>query len=148
MPKKRTLKKARIVAARSGSSLSLQDLEPITSLDTIYLIDASSNPVKLEIKLGEAEQTGRINVKLENNFIAEGHSGNLPETSLGTNRSLNGKKLTITAIITDTSRETNVTSLTLAISGGIVSNQFSLLKKVNEEGESADYMCLIEFFKP
>ncbi len=81
-------------------------------------------------------------------MITENHPGNLEKTILGLNKNLNGKRLTIVATIADTSRETNTTSLLIDIRGGFMSASFPLAKVVEKEGQSADYLCLIEFFKP
>ncbi|MBN8859708.1 MAG: hypothetical protein J0H29_15035 [Sphingobacteriales bacterium] len=119
-----------------------------TTLDTLYIVDGSGNAVSLEIKVGAEEQTSDMTIHLDNTMVAENHSGDLPATTLGTNKSINGKKLRIVATITDTSRKTNFTSLSIRLTGGMDANNFSLSKTVDEEGASADYLCLIEFFRP
>ncbi len=121
--------------------------EKIT-LDTLYIVDSSDNNITLEVNIGDEGQTSDMSIRLEDTFIVENLSGDLEETLLGTNEQLNGKKLTIVATIADTSRTTNFTSLTIHLKGGFISNDFALSKTVNEEGASADYLCLIEFFKP
>jgi hypothetical protein len=118
------------------------------ALDTLYIVDGSDNAVSLEIKVGAEEQTSDMTIHLDNTVVAENHAGDLPATVLGTNKSINGKKLRIVATITDTSRKTNFTSLSLRLTGGMSTDNFSLSKTVDEEGASADYLCLIEFFRP
>jgi hypothetical protein len=119
-----------------------------TTLDTLYIVDGSDNAVSLEIKVGAEEQTGDMTIHLGNTVVAENHAGDLPAIVLGTNKSIHGKKLRIVATVTDTSRKTNFTSLSLRLTGGMDANSFSLSKTVDEEGASADYLCLIEFFRP
>lgn len=119
-----------------------------TTLDTLYIVDGSDNAVSLEIKVGAEEQTSDMTIRIDNTVVVENHAGDLPVTALGTNNSVNGKKLRIVATITDTSRKTNFTSLSLRLTGGMSTDSFSLSKTVDEEGASADYLCLIEFFKP
>jgi hypothetical protein len=114
----------------------------------LYIVDGSDNAVSLEIKVGAEEQTSDMTIHLDNTVVAENHAGDLPATVLGTNKSINGKKLRIVATITDTSRKTNFTSLSLRLTGGMSTDNFSLSKTVDEEGASADYLCLIEFFRP
>jgi hypothetical protein len=119
-----------------------------TTLDTLYIINDSTDPVTLEVTVEGEGQTSDMTVKLGSEVIAKEHAGNLPEKRLGTNKALIGKKLQLAAVITDTSRETNFTGLKIRLSGGVVPMEFPLFKTVDEEGQSADYLCLIEFFKP
>lgn len=119
-----------------------------TTLDTLYIVDNSDRDITIEIRVGMEEQTGLLTVRLNDETIVQNHSGNFPETVLGTNSSLSGKQLTVVATIADTSRTTNFTSLTICLSGGPLNHDFPLFKTVDNEGESADYLCLIEFFRP
>ena len=89
-----------------------------------------------------------MTIRLDNKVIVQNHAGDFVKTLLGTNRELNGRKLGIVATIADTSRETNFTSLTIRLRGGLNAVDFPLSKTVDEEGGSADYLCLVEFFKP
>ncbi|MFT3748658.1 MAG: hypothetical protein QM768_10090 [Agriterribacter sp.] len=119
-----------------------------TTLDTLYIIDGSDNNVTLAVKVGDKGQTSDMTIKLNDKVITENHAGDLDTTVLGTNKMLDGKKLSVVATIADTSRETNLTSLKIQIKGGMDPVEFPLSKTVEEEGASADYLCLIEFFKP
>lgn len=119
-----------------------------TNLDTLYILEDSDNKVFLEINVGAAGQTSDMTIRLDNALVVKEHPGDFPRTSLGTNKSLNGKKLGIVATIADTARDTNFTSLTIRLSGGLAPADFPLSKTVDAEGQSADYLCLIEFFKP
>lgn len=119
-----------------------------TTLDTLYLVDASDGMVTLEINIGDKGQTSDMTVMLGDTIIVKELAGDLLKTKLGKNKELNGKKLHIVASIADTSRESNLTSLTIHLKGGLSANDFPLSKTVDEEGESEDYLCLIEFFNP
>lgn len=119
-----------------------------TTLDTLCIINGSDNSISLEISVGAEEQTSDMTIKLDDAIVVENHAGNFPSTILGTNKNLNGKKLSIAAVIADTSRKTNFTSLKITLTGGISTDVYNLSKTVDEEGASADYICLIEFFKP
>lgn len=119
-----------------------------TTLDRIYIIDDSANNVTLAIKVGDKGQTSDMTIKLDENIIAENHTGDLAETILGNNKQLNGKKLTVVATIADTSRETNLTSLKIQLKGGMDPAEYNLLKNVADEGASVDYLCIIQFYKP
>lgn len=127
---------------------ALSEPEESTTLDTLYIIDGSINEVTLEITVQGEGQTSDMTVKLESEVIAKEHAGDLPKKGLGTNKSLNGKKLHIVATIADTSRQTNFTGIKILLNGGVAPVELPLFKTVDEEGQSADYLCLIEFFKP
>jgi hypothetical protein len=119
-----------------------------TTLDTVYIVDNSNNQVTLEVNAGEQGQTSDMTIKLDDTVIAEKIAGDFAEKPLGTNKQLNGKKLSIAATIADTSQETNLTSLTIHLKGGVSANDFPLFKTVDQNGDSEDYLCLIEFFNP
>lgn len=119
-----------------------------TTLDTVYILNDSSATVTLEINAGGEKQSSDMTVKLGSIVLAQALAGDFTKRSIGTNRELDGKKLSIAATVTDTSREHNFTSLTIRLKGGAADTDFPLNKTVNKDGESADYLCLIEFFKP
>ena len=104
--------------------------------------------MKIYTKTGDKGQTSLTNVKLDNQVIIETQQGNVNKTPLGKNNELNGKKLKITTTISDTSRETNLTFVTIKVSGGFLPRTYPLFKLVDNEGDSADYYCVIEFFNP
>lgn len=119
-----------------------------TTLDTLYLINDSNRIVSIEITVGDQGQTSSLSISLEKEEIISNHIGSLPKTAIKENKSLNGKSLKIQATITDTSKETNVTSLNVKLSGGFLTRNYPLYKMVDQEGESADYYCNIEFINP
>jgi hypothetical protein len=119
-----------------------------TNLNTLYLVNDSIKKVNLEITVGEEGQTSLLTVRLDRKIILENHSGNLANIEIGKNSDLNGKVLKITATITDTSRKTNVTFLNIKMSGGVLARSYPLYKIVENEGDSADYYAVIEFYKP
>lgn len=119
-----------------------------TNLNTLYLINDSSKKVNLEITVGDEGQTSLLTVRLDRKIIQENHAGNLADIEIGKNNELNGKVLKITATITDTSRKTNVTFLNIKMSGGVLARSYPLYKTVENEGDSANYYAVIEFYKP
>lgn len=122
--------------------------EESTTLDTLYILSDTDRKVTLEVKVEGEGQTSDMTVRLGSELIAEKHAGDLPERSLGNGNQLAGKKLSLAAVITDTSRTTNFTGLTIRLQGGAIPVEFPLFKTVDEEGQTAEYLCLIEFFKP
>ncbi|WP_207494408.1 hypothetical protein [Aridibaculum aurantiacum] len=119
-----------------------------TTLDTLYIVDGSDTNVRLAVSIQGDGQTSDMTIKLDDNPIVENLAGNFFQTVIGSNASLDRKKLSIVALVADTSKTTNFTGLTIHLKGGTISNDFVLSKTVDEEGKSADYLCLIEFFKP
>ena len=119
-----------------------------TTLETLYLVNGSPNEVKLSIDVGDPGQSSDMTVRLSGNVIVEDHPGELPQRVIGTNKNLEGKILTIVATITDMPQTSNVTRLQINLSGGPVPSNFKLRRKVDKEGQSVDYLCLIEFFNP
>jgi hypothetical protein len=119
-----------------------------TTLDTVYIVDDSNNNVTLEVNIGDAGQTSNMTILLGNQPLVQNIRGDFAETPIGTNSSLNGKKLSIVANVADTSQTTNLTSLTIHLKGGAENHDIPLFKTVDEEGGSEDYLCLIEFFNP
>ena len=150
IPKKAGKKPAKKAAKKKVESKSVRmaAADDNTSLDTLYILDGSDNTVSLEVKVGAQGQTSDMTIKLNNSIVKANHPGDFPETPLGNNRQLDGKKLNIVATIADTSRTTNFTGLTINLKGGVSPDSFSLFKTVDAEGASADYICIIEFFKP
>ena len=119
-----------------------------TNLNTLYLINDSTKKVNQEITVEDEGQTSLITVRLDRKIIKENHAGNLANIEIGKNSELNGKVLKITATITDTSRKTNVTFLNIKMSGGVLARSYPLYKTVENEGDSANYYAVIEFYKP
>lgn len=119
-----------------------------TTLDTVYIVDDSGNSITLEVNIGDAGQTSNMTIMLGNQPVVQNIRGDFPETPLGTNNGLNGKKLSIVANVADTSQTTNLTSLTIHLKGGLENHDIPLFKTVDEDGGSEDYVCLIEFFNP
>ncbi|WP_333809335.1 hypothetical protein [Flavobacterium sp.] len=119
-----------------------------TNLNTLYLINDSTKKINLEIIVGDEGQTSLLTVRLDRKIIQENHAGNLANIEIGKNNELNGKVLKITATITDTSTKTNVTFLNIKMSGGVLARSYPLYKTVENEGDSANYYAVIEFYKP
>ncbi|MEO9144168.1 MAG: hypothetical protein ABI237_01300 [Ginsengibacter sp.] len=119
-----------------------------TTLDTVYIVDDSNIQITLEVNVGAEGQTSDMTIMLDKRVVVQNLAGDFSETPLGTNNQLNGEKLSIVANIADTSRDTNLTNLTIHLKGGVSPNNFPLCKTVNEQGDSEDYLCLIEFFNP
>jgi len=144
IPEKKIAKEAAKTARISRGGPTVSE----TTLDKLYIVNDSNNIITLEVNAGDKGQTSDMTITLDDKIIANEMAGDFNETALGTNKELNGKKLSIVATIADTSRETNQTSLTIHVKGGFRPETFPLSKEVSQEGDSVDYLCLIEFFRP
>ncbi len=125
-------------------------MEP-TLKDDIYLIGNFKRKINLEIIAGPFGQSAKMIVEIDGKPAIPGepeHIGNFPQTSLGLDTKIHRKVVSIIATITDLSKDTNYTSLELIFTGGLTTKTYSLNKIVDEEGQSADYICFIEFFDP
>lgn len=136
--------------AKSARSLARsidENFEEKTTLDTVYLIDGSIRKVMFELVVGAPGQTAVTDIILGNDNIMKGKKGSIDEFSLGTNKELNGKKLNVTTVVTDTSRDTNLAEVTLHLQGGFKAMEYPLIKIVKEEGDTVVFTFAIEFFK-
>jgi hypothetical protein len=150
MPKKITKKEVRSLLKAKNEKLmkALAADEGNTALDTLYVLNNTSNDVTLEILMGDKGQSFDLSVTLDDNILANHKPSDFLEKVIGTNSNLNGKVLRVAANIMDLSKETNLTTLTITLKGGKANRKFPLAKSVNAEGESVDYACRIEFFIP
>lgn len=119
-----------------------------TNLNTLYLVNDSSKKVNLEITIGDEGQTALVTVRLGKKIILENHTGNISNLEIGKSNELNGNVLKITTTITDTSRKTNLTFLNIKMLGGVLTRSYPLYRIVENEGDSANYYAVIEFYKP
>jgi hypothetical protein len=121
--------------------------EEKTTLDTVYLVDGSSRNVTLEIIVGAPGQTAVTDIILGDTNLVKGKKGSIDEFILGANKELNGKKLFITTVMVDTSRDTNNVESIIRLRGGFKFIEYPLFKVVKNEGDSAIFSSSIEFFK-
>lgn len=142
--KKKTAKAAKKKPARKKAST--KKAAERTTLDTAYILDNTDKAVTLEIILGAPGQTGLSHIMLDNVHLLVGHQGSVPEFAVGTSKKLGGQTLYITTIITDTSRDTNYCETILRLRGGKRFNEYVLNKTVPEEGDTAVFTSVIEFF--
>lgn len=140
--KKKTAKAVKKKPAKAAKKKAAEH----TALDTVYILDNSNNAVTLELILGAPGQTGLSHIMLDNVHLVTGHEGSVPEFAVGTSKKLNGQTLYITTIITDTSKDTNYCETIIRLRGGKRFNEYVLNKTVPEEGDTAVFTSVIEFF--
>ena len=121
--------------------------EEKTTLDTVYLVNGSAGNVTLEVIVGAPGQTAVTDIILGDDNIVKGKKGSINEFALGPNKELNGKKLHITTVMVDTSKDTNNVESIIRLRGGFKFIEHSLFKVVKNEGDNAIFTSVIEFFK-
>jgi hypothetical protein len=99
-----------------------------------YLVGESS--VKLDVEIGDG-QKAYVEVLLNGNLLASGNS--IGGLDVGLGPALSGKKLRITATVTDTNANTNHTSVTYTLSGGAANQSFQSTHDVDSAGDTVDY---------
>ncbi|WKL47509.1 hypothetical protein Q1W71_21440 [Flavobacterium pectinovorum] len=122
--------------------------EQKTILHNYYFVNSKNTPVTLEVITGSVGQTSAIDAKIEGVLNIENANGGISETTIGENKSLQGRTLIISCTITDTSRDTNYTELRVRLRGGVNFAENQLFFTVENEGESVNYQCIIHLVKP
>lgn len=136
--------------AKSATKIASEndpDFQEKTSLNTVYLLTSGSRPVTVEIIVGAPGQTSTTDVTIEEDIILKGAQGSIDEKEIGTNNTLDAKKMYITTVVTDTSPDTNYTESIIRLRGGIVFKEYHLFKTVPDDGDTAIFTSIIDFFK-
>lgn len=130
-------------------------MEEKQSLNTIYVVNGTGQSIRLQIIIGAIGQTATTSITIGDTIggtittIVENFTGGVFDDVIGTNIGLDGKTLSIVSTITDTSVDTNLTELHITLKGGPRVKKYPLLSKtVEAQGNSASYICVIDFFKP
>lgn len=121
--------------------------EQKTDLNTNYAVKKTDHPVSIRVMTGGINQTSVISAEVGNLLNIPEAYGSIPETIIGSNKELKGKRLLLTCIIADTSRDTNYTELKITLKGGSnpKASDFHLFTSVENEGDSVKYTCIISF---
>ena len=116
-----------------------------TVLSKFYRIRAEDT-VKLKITIGHG-QTGVTSVNLGKERIVTGHQNTLELTIPGRGTNLSGKKLFCTTTVADVRTETNETSVTYELLGGITSFRQAMQETVENEGDVVFYTATFLFYQ-
>jgi hypothetical protein len=100
--------------------------------------------LKLTIIVGDG-QLGITSVSLENELIVNNETGTI-ERIIGRYSNLKGKSLYCTSTVTDVRTETNKTSITYRLEGGVNTYENTLQETVNNEGDVVRYNASFFFF--
>ncbi|HVO72510.1 MAG TPA: hypothetical protein VMT35_00690 [Ignavibacteriaceae bacterium] len=115
-----------------------------TSMTKTYQLRKDEGEIKLTIIIGEA-QLGVTSVSLENDLIVNNETGKI-EKVIGRGNALIGKSLFCGSTVTDVRTETNKTSITYRLEGGVSTYENTLQETVNTEGAVIRYNATFFFF--
>jgi hypothetical protein len=115
-----------------------------SSLTKAYQLRKDGTEIKLIISIGEA-QLGVTSVSLENDLIVNNKAGTV-ERIIGKDSNLVGKSLYCGSTVTDVRTETNRTSITYRLEGGVNVYENTLQETVNNDGEVVRYNASFFFF--
>jgi hypothetical protein len=115
-----------------------------TTLTKFYPVKTTKDVVTLTVTIGDS-QTGITAVSLDGVPLVPGHLDTLT-LELGTGPDLKGKTLVCTTTISDVSAETNRTSVTYDLEGGVAPYSHSLEETVSENGGKMSYNASFWFF--
>ncbi len=113
----------------------------------LYRIKTSSAKVFMTIYPGDTGQAAQTDILLEGAEPVRGIIGTIEDYELGTNNSLNGRYVDVYTVITDTSGNSDLTSLEFHLTGGIEAYKYYMEKTVQQQGASVVYKMSIFFIK-
>jgi GTP cyclohydrolase III len=116
-----------------------------TTLSKFYQV-RDEEKVKLKITIGYG-QIGTTSVNLGKNKIISDHENTLEETTLGSGKELVSKKLFCSTIVADVRTETNETSVTYELIGGVKPFKQTLQESVESEGDVVFYIATFLFYR-
>ncbi len=114
-----------------------------TSLSKFYKV-RGDDTVTLKINIGHA-QVGTTTVNLGLQQLVSGHKDSLSLTLPGTGTDLDGKTLFCSTIVADVRSETNQTSVTYEITGGVSDFKQTLQESVTSNGDVIFYTATFRF---
>ncbi|GAA4316996.1 hypothetical protein GCM10023149_14330 [Mucilaginibacter gynuensis] len=117
----------------------MADLKSRTSLTDEYIVNGGNGEVIIDLIIGAMGQSGISIIKLDSVVLADEIIGSLVGFVIGTNKEVENKFLTVTTIITDVSKDSDVTSLDFAIKGGNQPFKAKMERAVQGEGDSVAY---------
>jgi len=117
-----------------------------TDIVKTYILNRSSEEIKLSLIIGGIEQTGTSLVTLNEEMVLKDYPGDLHQKVIGQNDNLHLKKLNIITVITDTSPNHNHTDLYVLLEGGFVTKGYKMEEEV-QPGASTVYTAEITFYQ-
>lgn len=117
-----------------------------TDLVKTYILNRSSEDIKLSLIIGGIEQTAASLITLGEELILKDYPGDLHQKIIGQNNNLHKKVLNIVTVITDTATNHNDTDLYVLLEGGFVTKGYKMQEEV-QPGASAVYTVEITFYQ-
>lgn len=105
----------------------------------------SEDTVTLKITIGHG-QVGTTSVNLAEKELVSGHKNTLELTIPSTGEGLNGKTLYCSTIVADIRTETNETSITYELTGGVKPFKQALQESVDSHGDVVFYTATFRFY--
>lgn len=115
-----------------------------TTVSTSYLMN-ENGLIQVSVIIGDVGQAAMSEIWLDDQVQEDGIQGSFKFTR--DSIELNARTLNIYTIVTDTSRATNYTEVSIHIRGGASDFNHRLHKEVAREGESIFYETEIFFFQ-
>ena len=115
-----------------------------TSLSKFYRI-RDEDPVTLKITIGHG-QIGTTILNLSGEELVSGHKGSLEYVLPKSGKELNNKTLYCSTIVADVRTETNETSVTFELIGGLKPFKQTLQESVESEGDVVFYTTTFRFY--
>jgi hypothetical protein len=136
------------MAKKKSLATLLKESAGKTSHVDMYIVNKSTNKVILDIEIGETGQSGVSKILLDGVSMHPGSPeviGSIRNLDLGTNKSLIGKSLVVTTVVTDVSKKTNLTSFDFNLTGSTEPFRVVMQRSVQKEGGSVGYKIKILF---
>lgn len=117
-----------------------------TDLVKTYILNRSSDDIKLSLIIGGIEQTGTSLITLNEDMVLKDYQGDLHQKVIGQNDNLHLKKLNIITVVTDTSPNHNHTDLYVLLEGGFVTKGYKMEEEI-QPGAATVYNAEITFYQ-
>jgi hypothetical protein len=111
----------------------------------LYKTNNTNNAITMTVSPGDNGQSAVSDANIDGTSLFKGTVGNITNFSLGTNASLEGKFLEVFTLITDTAQDTDLTSFSFSLQGGVAPYQYAMQKTLQSQGASIVYKVTIFF---
>ncbi len=116
-----------------------------TSITKVYRVKDSEDEVSITIKIGHG-QNAATSIFLGGTELRSELRDDVIELHVGKGKDIKNKSLYCTTTVTDVRRETNETSVTYKLTGGVNTFENTYSETVDNEGETVSYMATFYFF--
>lgn len=121
----------------SKTSLAKLNLNNLLDSEVLYILANNDNEILLSTRVEPAASALFYKIKLDSAAVALTHPDkNISNLTLGTNKTLLGKILSIRCLITNTTGASKEFSLTVTLEGGVRKRVYNPIKQTIEAGKS------------